>query len=61
MSPNPKETREAFEAKAKAGSWKCSRCGKSITFEDKDSYLEAERCAQCHFELDTESGPIPTL
>ena len=61
MSPNPTETSEQFEAKANAEGWKCTRCGNAITFEDKETYLESKRCSQCHYELDTESGPIPTL
>jgi hypothetical protein len=61
MSPNPTETREQFEAKAKTDGWKCTRCGKTIKFEDKETYLESKRCSRCHYELDTESGPIPTL
>jgi len=58
MSP---ATRETFEARARAEGWKCTRCGKAITFEDREAYLEAKRCAQCHEELDTESGTIPKL
>ena len=61
MSPDPTETREGFEARAKAEGWKCSRCGKEISFEDRETYRESNRCAQCHYEMDTESGPIPTL
>lgn len=58
MSP---ETRESFESKAHAEGWKCTRCGKVITFEDREAYLEARRCATCHDELDTESGTITRL
>jgi hypothetical protein len=61
MSPDSTDTREEFEAKANAEGWKCSRCGKAIKFADKEPYLESKRCSQCHYELDTESGPIPTL
>ena len=32
MSPNPTETKEQFDAKAKAEGWKCSRCGNAITW-----------------------------
>lgn len=55
------ETRESFEATARAEGWKCSRCGKAITFEDQEAYLEAKRCAQCHDELDTESGTVSRM
>lgn len=55
------EKRREFEAKARLEHWKCSRCGKAITFEDRDAYREAKRCARCHFELDTESGPVGVL
>jgi DNA-directed RNA polymerase subunit RPC12/RpoP len=61
MAANPTQTREQFEAQAKAEGWKCSRCGKPIAFDDRDAYLESTRCSQCHYELDTESGPIPSL
>jgi RNA polymerase-binding transcription factor DksA len=61
MAPDPGESKEQFEAKAKAEGWKCSRCGKAISFEDREAYLEAGRCSQCHYELDTESGTIPSL
>jgi len=55
------ETRESFEAKARREGWKCSRCGNAITFEDREAFLEAKRCARCHDELDTESGTIDKL
>ena len=55
------ETREAFEAQARAQGWTCTRCGKAITFEDRDAYREARRCARCHEETDTESGTIGKL
>jgi hypothetical protein len=58
---DPAVDRSQFEAKAKAENWKCSRCGKPITFEDQEPYLEAKRCSRCHYELDTESGTIPSL
>jgi RNA polymerase-binding transcription factor DksA len=50
--------RERFEAKAQAGDWKCSRCGKAITFEDRKAYLDAERCARCYEEMDSENKPV---
>ncbi len=59
--PNRFETKTEFEAAAKAEGWKCSRCGKAIAFEDRETYLESKRCARCHEELDTESGTIPAL
>ena len=61
MSADPAEDREEFEARAKAESWRCTRCGKAITFEDQEAYLEAKRCSRCHYEVDTESGTISSL
>jgi DNA-directed RNA polymerase subunit RPC12/RpoP len=61
MSPNPTQNQEQFEAKAKAEGWRCTRCGKGITFEDQETYQEAGRCSRCHYEVDTESGTIPSL
>ena len=55
------ETRESFESRALAEGWKCSRCGKAIKFEDRDSFREAGRCSQCHYEVDTESGTVGKL
>ena len=55
------ETRESFDAKARAEGWTCTRCGKAITFEDREAYREAQRCARCHYETDTESGAIGKL
>jgi RNA polymerase-binding transcription factor DksA len=55
------KTRERFEAKAKAGGWKCSRCGKAITFEDRKAYLDAERCARCYEEMETENEPTAAV
>jgi hypothetical protein len=60
MAPDS-ATKEAFEAQAKAQGWKCSRCDKPITFENREPFLEAKRCKNCHYELDTESGTIPAL
>jgi RNA polymerase-binding transcription factor DksA len=57
----PEITKEAFEAQSKAEGWKCSRCDKRITFEDREAFLEANLCHRCHDEIDTESGTIPTL
>ena len=53
--------KEMFETEAKVEGWKCSRCDKPITFEDREAFLEAKRCRDCHYELDTESGTIATL
>ena len=39
----------------------CRMCGCRITPADRDTYGEAQRCSRCHDELDTASGPIPTL
>jgi hypothetical protein len=61
MPSDPTETREQFEAEAKAEGWKCSACGKPITFEDREAYWEFKVCSHCHYDTDTESGPIPTL
>lgn len=55
------ETRESFDTKARAEGWTCTRCGKPITFEDREAYREARRCARCHDETDTESGAIEKL
>jgi len=55
------ETQEAFEAKARSEQWRCSRCGQPITFADKETFHEAGRCRQCHYELDTESGSVGRL
>lgn len=55
------ETREAFDAKARTEEWTCTRCGEAITFEDREAYREARRCARCHYETDTESGAIGKL
>jgi RNA polymerase-binding transcription factor DksA len=61
MSPDPTATKEAFDAAAKANGWKCARCGKKISFEDKEAFTSANLCAACHDAIDAESGPIPTL
>jgi DNA-directed RNA polymerase subunit RPC12/RpoP len=58
--PKP-ETQESSEARANDEAWKCSRCGRAIKFEDRDTYRESGRCAQCHYEVDTESGTITNL
>ena len=39
----------------------CRMCGCPITPTDRDTFGEAQRCRRCHDELDTASGPIPTL
>jgi RNA polymerase-binding transcription factor DksA len=57
----PVQTKEAFEAQAKAEGWVCTRCGKAIEFTDRDAYRESQRCKRCHDELDPDSGAIPRL
>ena len=62
MPPNPTvETKEAFEAKAKANGWVCTRCGKAITGEDQVAYKESRRCNRCHHEIDPDSGRVPAM
>ena len=53
--------KDAFEARAEAGGYVCTMCGKAISYEDEEAYLESQRCCRCHYELDTDSGPIPAL
>jgi RNA polymerase-binding transcription factor DksA len=61
VSSKPTKRRDRFEAKAQAGGWKCSRCGKAITFEDRKAYLDAERCARCYAEMETENKPVAAV
>ncbi len=58
MPANQLEDRKTFETAARSEGWRCSRCGKPVTFEDRESYQEAKRCRRCHDEVDTESGSI---
>lgn len=53
--------KDAFEARAEAEGYVCTMCGKAISYEDEEAYLESQRCCRCHYELDTDSGPIPAL
>jgi hypothetical protein len=62
MSQNPATgTNQPFEAKAKAEGWVCTRCGKTITAEDRAAFAESKRCKRCHREIDPDSGSIPEL
>jgi transcription initiation factor IIE alpha subunit len=53
--------KDTFEARAEAQGYVCTMCGKAISYEDEEAYLESQRCCRCHYELDTDSGPIPAL
>ena len=57
----PVPAKEAFEARAEAEGYVCTMCGKAISYEDEEAYLESQRCRGCHYELDTDSGPIRAL
>jgi DNA-directed RNA polymerase subunit RPC12/RpoP len=52
--------KEIPEVHVKAG-YVCTMCGKPINSEDEETYIESQRCWRCHYELDTDSGPIPVL
>jgi len=53
--------KEAFWVRAEAEGYVCTMCGKAISYEDEEAYLESQRCGGCHYELDTDSGPIRAL
>jgi DNA-directed RNA polymerase subunit RPC12/RpoP len=52
--------KEIPKVHVKAG-YVCTMCGKPINSEDEETYIESQRCWRCHYELDTDSGPIPVL